>query len=706
MSSNANTQAGISAASTSNSNQNQPAAAAASGAADAAGGNVSVPTTKIRMARQGLRDVGGSQFTPKKVSIGVYHRGLHSDSDKNKEGVADRMCPLDGARRNRLLDELTNNHLRRSNRGRDWYPDIAQSTVDSYFSFSGSRMPLLDDGCYVLHFLVEYEDERGVVIKDPWRDENENLVMRDIVFLLENQIPWSVLREMHRRIRRNDSHSDSDSDSDSDLDKELAHRVPGLLEKRLYTIRGEGRRRPLLSSPAPTHLLDLVHHYFKPTAEQPRAQRAPTVPEATAAPSAAAIAQEATAAPSEAATAPSAPTAAPSVAATAPLATEAVSAPTAPEAASTLSTPTAASSAAATTPEVDAALSAPTTAPSEAATTTPEAAAAPSAAATASEVAVALSPPTAAPSAAATAPEASPASSAAAIAPEAAVAPSPPTAVPSVAATALEAAVTPSPPTAAPSAAATASEATVAPSPPTSAPSAATTASEAAVAPSPPTSAPSTTATAPAAASSREPEEHRVDISMSRWRRATEYRRYAFVKLKRRDFKQGVVESVLDVSLDGRTLWIPTLRIDELTCTILRNLIAFEDRMRMSQRPVTAYCLFMSQLACKVEDVELLQRLDILQNFLPTDEDVVKGFRDLCKGVVFEVDDPEMNYLNGTWHKLHKRCQAANTFFGLIRERHCSNSVRGAAHCAAILLFVFQAVQVAFAVLSHFQKSH
>jgi hypothetical protein len=166
------------------------------------------------------------------------------------------------------------------------------------------------------------------------------------------------------------------------------------------------------------------------------------------------------------------------------------------------------------------------------------------------------------------------------------------------------------------------------------------------------------------------------------------------------------VESVLDVRLDGRTLWIPTLRIDNLTCTILRNLIAFEDRMGLMQRPVTAYCLFMSQLACEVEDVELLQRLDILQNFLPTDEDVVKAFRDLCKEVVFEVDDTEMNYLNGTWHKLQKRCRAANTFFGLFRERHCSNSVRAAASIAALLLFVFQAVQVAFAVASYTKKSH
>jgi hypothetical protein len=200
-------------------------------------------------------------------------------------------------------------------------------------------------------------------------------------------------------------------------------------------------------------------------------------------------------------------------------------------------------------------------------------------------------------------------------------------------------------------------------------------------------------------------EEHRVYIGccntsvergMARWRRATEYRRYAFVQLKRRDFKKGVVESVLDVRLEGRTLWIPTLRIDELTYTLLRNLIALEDRMRMRQRPVTAYCLFMSQLACKVEDVELL----------PTDEDVVKGFGDLCKEVVFEVDDTEMNYLNGTWHKLHKRCRAANTFFGLFRERHCSNSVRAAASIAAVFLFVFQAVQVAFAVASYTKKSH
>ncbi|KAM0918594.1 hypothetical protein ACQ4PT_008747 [Festuca glaucescens] len=141
-----------------------------------------------------------------------------------------------------------------------------------------------------------------------------------------------------------------------------------------------------------------------------------------------------------------------------------------------------------------------------------------------------------------------------------------------------------------------------------------------------------------------------------RWRRATEYRRHANVQFKRRDLADDVEASVLNVSFQGGTLWIPPLRVDSMTWTVLRNLMALEEHI--PRRPVTAYCICMSQVACTVEDVQLLRRAGTVEHFMASDEEVAQGFADLCKGVVMDVDNPDRNYLKPIWHELEKRCDS------------------------------------------------
>ncbi|KAM3277406.1 hypothetical protein ACQJBY_045344 [Aegilops geniculata] len=87
-----------------------------------------------------------------------------------------------------------------------------------------------------------------------------------------------------------------------------------------------------------------------------------------------------------------------------------------------------------------------------------------------------------------------------------------------------------------------------------------------------------------------------------RWRRATEYSCYANLRFKRKDFMDGIESSILDVRYEEGTLWIPPLRIDGNTLTILRNLMALEEEEHIPHRTVTAYCVFLSQLAGTVEE--------------------------------------------------------------------------------------------------------
>ncbi|CAM0908451.1 unnamed protein product [Alopecurus aequalis] len=182
------------------------------------------------------------------------------------------------------------------------------------------------------------------------------------------------------------------------------------------------------------------------------------------------------------------------------------------------------------------------------------------------------------------------------------------------------------------------------------------------------------------------------------WRRATLYRK-SYVKFKRREFEDGKVESVLDVSLQGRTLLIPCLRIDGDTWTILRNLMALEEQM--SNRPVTAYCVFMSQFARQADDVELLENEGIIDNFLGNNEELVQGFSNLCKGVI----NDKKGYLDDIWHGLRKHSMnPGNKFMGSFGQRNLADNVQFIAFLGAILLLVLQIAQVIIGCLPLIKK--
>ncbi|CAO2150202.1 unnamed protein product [Urochloa humidicola] len=190
-----------------------------------------------------------------------------------------------------------------------------------------------------------------------------------------------------------------------------------------------------------------------------------------------------------------------------------------------------------------------------------------------------------------------------------------------------------------------------------------------------------------------------------RWRRATEYLRYANTRFRLREFADDEESSVLDVELQRGTVWVPRLRIDSNTWTVLRNLMALEEQAAHRRRPVTAYCLFMSQVACTVEDVELLRRAGIVDHFLSNDGEVARGFADLCNGVVMDVDDSERNYLKTMWHELEERCDSrVHRFMGWLCQRQ--NLGIAAAFLAALILVVCQVMQTFYAATARGQQPY
>ncbi|KAF8665855.1 hypothetical protein HU200_053935 [Digitaria exilis] len=190
-----------------------------------------------------------------------------------------------------------------------------------------------------------------------------------------------------------------------------------------------------------------------------------------------------------------------------------------------------------------------------------------------------------------------------------------------------------------------------------------------------------------------------------KWRRATDYSRYANLKFRPRVFSEDGAWTVLDIDLQGGTLWMPRLRVDSNTWTMLRNLMAMEEQ-EDQQRPVTAYCLFMSQVACTAEDIELLQGSKVLEHFLGTDEQAAKGFAELCDGVAFDIDKPERNYLRKVWHDLDERCRKpGNNFQGFFRQRYCGNMFYRMVFFMALVLNICQMIQAIYAVVGYHKPS-
>ncbi|CAL5006782.1 unnamed protein product [Urochloa decumbens] len=194
-----------------------------------------------------------------------------------------------------------------------------------------------------------------------------------------------------------------------------------------------------------------------------------------------------------------------------------------------------------------------------------------------------------------------------------------------------------------------------------------------------------------------------------RWRRATEYH-FAGVKFKGRPLGTNGAQCILDVKLgrSGGTLEVPHLNIDGETWPLLRNLMALEQRNPdVTGTHVTAYCVFMSQVACMAEDVALLSRRGIIAHGLGNDGEVADFFADLCKDVVFTVDDAASNYLRATCQELEKKFQSKwGRWAAWLLQKYFSNPWLAVGLAAAAVGVACAVVQAVYSVLGYRQGAH
>ncbi|TVU06471.1 hypothetical protein EJB05_49688, partial [Eragrostis curvula] len=145
--------------------------------------------------------------------------------------------------------------------------------------------------------------------------------------------------------------------------------------------------------------------------------------------------------------------------------------------------------------------------------------------------------------------------------------------------------------------------------------------------------------------------------TVGRWRKATEYDS-AGIKFRSLPLGTDGVSCILDVKMDSRRgiLGVPRLNIDADTWRLLRNLMALEQHNpEATGKHVTAYCIFMSQVASTAADVDLLSGNGVIVHVLGSHTDAAVFFTSLCKGIMFNANEPGSNYLLATYHQMEKQ---------------------------------------------------
>ncbi|XP_019088326.1 PREDICTED: uncharacterized protein LOC104721636 isoform X2 [Camelina sativa] len=123
------------------------------------------------------------------------------------------------------------------------------------------------------------------------------------------------------------------------------------------------------------------------------------------------------------------------------------------------------------------------------------------------------------------------------------------------------------------------------------------------------------------------------------------------------NFKPAEASCLLDISFSDGVLKIPTIFIDDLTESLYRNIIAFE-QCHCSDKNFLHYIRLLGCLIKSPTDANLLIRSGIIMNNLGNAEDVSKLFHSIYKEVIFgrrfyfqTISENLQAYCNTPWNR-------------------------------------------------------
>ncbi|XP_010432793.1 PREDICTED: putative UPF0481 protein At3g02645 isoform X2 [Camelina sativa] len=162
-------------------------------------------------------------------------------------------------------------------------------------------------------------------------------------------------------------------------------------------------------------------------------------------------------------------------------------------------------------------------------------------------------------------------------------------------------------------------------------------------------------------------------------------------------FKPAETSScLLDITFVDGLLKIPTVFIDDLTESLYRNIIVFE-QCHFSDKNFLHYTTLLGCFVKSPKDAELLIRSGILVNNLGNAEDVSKLFNSICKEVVFG----RRFYFSTLSEKLQAYCNTPwNRWKAILRRDYFHNPWSVASVLAAILLIILTFIQAVCSILA------
>ncbi|CDO99342.1 unnamed protein product [Coffea canephora] len=160
-------------------------------------------------------------------------------------------------------------------------------------------------------------------------------------------------------------------------------------------------------------------------------------------------------------------------------------------------------------------------------------------------------------------------------------------------------------------------------------------------------------------------------------------------------------KSSFHITFEKGVLKIPHLYVGDLTESVFRNLIAYEEYMSNpieTWKCITDYILFIDFLIDSPSDVERLRRHDIIENLLGSDEALSTMFNKLCKHVnvgerfcYTRIFDDVDKYSRKRWHIW--RAHLVSKYF--------NNPWSFIAFLAACALLLLATVQAIFSILQY-----
>ncbi|CAL5004364.1 unnamed protein product [Urochloa decumbens] len=157
---------------------------------------ISMTSTRIPRFPHRLRGIGGADnchVVPSMVAIGPYHHGLPhlQEMEEVKQAAAHRLCGMSG----RSVEEVYEKILSVAGDARRCYDDVSVAGLsDAEFATM-----MFVDASFLVWYLAAHDDKLfpGLVLS------SEPNIEKDI-FMLENQIPWLVLRAIMENTNNND----------------------------------------------------------------------------------------------------------------------------------------------------------------------------------------------------------------------------------------------------------------------------------------------------------------------------------------------------------------------------------------------------------------------------------------------------------------------------------------------------------------------